>query len=459
MGELPVSDGRIARRALAAIPGPKQYPVVGSAARFRYDLLGTLLAGRREYGDLVRYEAFPGIRRLRQTLVVAHHPDDIRHVLTQTERSLCKDTPGFRVLAEMLGNGLLTTEGDVWRRQRRTVQPLFTPRTVIRYAELMAEEAARLEVPPGVVDLHLAMLRYTLRVVGRALFSEDIDDTVPALHRIVPRMSDLTVRRTFQMFRRPLSVPTPRNLVARRLRAQQYAIVDRILARPSLGDHDDLLTRLRAARDPETGDPLSDQELRDQILVFLLAGHETTAGALTFSLHLLGRHPAAQEAVASELAEVLDGRPAPSPEDLPRLVRTRAALLEGMRLYPPAYLTERMVATETTLRGHTLPRRVMVVVAPWSTHRHPEFWPDPERYDPGRFVGEHNRPHYAYFPFGGGPRACVGEHFAVLEATVLLATLLARYRVTAVSPDLPVKPLITLRPMGRVPVRLEPRTR
>lgn len=458
MGELPVS-GPTAGRDLAAIPGPRQYPVVGSALRFRHDLLGTLVAGRREYGDLVRYEAFPGVRRLRRTVVVAHHPDDIRQVLTQTERALSKDTLGFRVLTELLGHGLLTTQGEVWRRQRRTVQPLFTPRTVTRYADLMAEEAARLELRAGEVDLHLAMLRYTLRVVGRALFSEDIDDTVPALHRIVPRMSDLAVRRTFQIIRRPLSVTTPRNLVARRLRAEQYAIVDRILSRASASGHDNLLTRLLAARDPETGEPLSHQEIRDQILVFLLAGHETTAGALTFTLHLLGRHPAEQDEVASEVAEVLDGRPAPTPDDLPRLVRTRAALLEGMRLYPPVYLTERMVATETTIGGYVLPRHVVVVVTPWSTHRHPEFWPDPERFDPGRFLGEHNRPHYAYFPFGGGPRACVGEHFAIQEATALLAAVLARYRVTSVSPEVPLKPLITLRPEGSVPVRLEPRAR
>jgi cytochrome P450 len=379
-------------------------------------------------------------------------------VLTQTERAYSKQTLGFQVLAELLGFGLLTTEGDTWRRQRRIVQPLFSRRTIDRYAELMAEEATRLELSPGVVDLNLAMRRYTLRVVGRALFSEDIDDTVGALHTLVPRLSDIAVRRTFQPVRFPLRIPTPRNLMARRVRREQYAIVDRIAARSPENAGDDLLTRLRAARDPETGGALSEQEIRDQILVFLMAGHETTAGALTATLHLLGRHPEAQEAVAEEVAEVVAGRPAPSPEDIPSLVRTRAALMEAMRLYPPAYLTERVTREPVSLGDYMVPPGVLVFVAPWTTHRHPEFWPDPERYDPSRFVGEHDRPSYAYFPFGGGPRACVGEHFAVLEATILLATVLARYRVTAVLPDLRVEPLVTLRPIGAVPVKLELRT-
>ena len=439
------------------MPGPRGNRVIGTGLMFQQDLLGTLLSGLREHGDVVRYEVFPGVRPLHHTLVVAHHPDDVRRVLTQTERAFSKRTIGFQVLAEMLGLGLLTTEGDVWRRQRRTVQPLFTPRTISRYAALMSEEATRLELAPGAVDLNLAMRRYTLRVVGRALFSEDIDDTVPALHRLVPRLSDVTVRRTFQMLRVPLRVPTPRNLRARQLRREEYAIVDRILARPSDTEPDDLLTRLRAARDPETGDPLTEQEIADQILVFLLAGHETTAGALTFTLHLLGRHPAEQEAVAAEVAEVLDGRPAPSPDDLPRLAHTKAALLEGLRLYPPAYLTERLTTEPVTIGGYAVPPGVMVLVAPWSTHRHPEFWPDPERFDPGRFLGEQDRAHYAYFPFGGGPRGCVGEHFAMLEATILLATLLARYRVTALEPELAVEPLVTLRPVGPVRASLAPR--
>ncbi|MGH3657756.1 MAG: cytochrome P450, partial [Micromonosporaceae bacterium] len=352
-----------AARDLAAIPGPYGRPVVGAGGLFLTDLLGTLLGGMREYGDTVRYELLPGVAPLHQTLVVAHHPDDVRTVLAQSERGFSKGTVGFKVLTELLGLGLLTTEGETWRRQRRVVQPLFTRRAVARYAELMADEAARLDLTAGVVDLHLAMRQYTLRVVGRALFSEDIDDTVPVLQRLVPELSNLVIRRTFQLFRVPLSVPTPRNLAARRARREEYAIVDRIMARSADEGRDDLLTRLRAARDPETGEPLSEQEVADQILVFLMAGHETTAGALTSALHLIGRHPDEQEKVAAEVAQVLAGRTAPSPEDFPSLVRTRAVLLEAMRLYPPVYLTERMTTEPVVLGGYQVPAGVMVMVA------------------------------------------------------------------------------------------------
>ncbi|MGH3716073.1 MAG: cytochrome P450 [Micromonosporaceae bacterium] len=444
-------------RDITDMPGPPGNRYAGSALMFAKDLLGTLSSGREAYGDLVRYEALPAVKRLHVRLVVAHHPDDVRQVLTQTGRTLSKDTLGFRVLTELLGRGLLTTEGETWKRQRRTVQPLFTPRTINRYAALMAEEATRLETATGATDLDLTMRRYTLRVVGRALFSEDIDDTVPALHRLVPQLSDVAVKRSFQLVRVPLGIPTPRNLAARRVRRQQYAIVDRILAGARPTGADDLLSRLQQARDPETGAPLSEQEIRDQILVFLLAGHETTAVALTATLHLLGRHPDEQDKVAAELAEVLAGRTAPSPEDLPLLVRTRAALREAMRLYPPAYLTERVTTTETVIGGYAVPPGVIVMVSPWTTHRHPDFWPDPERFDPSRFVATDHRP-YAYFPFGGGPRGCVGEHFAMLEATILLAALLAKYRVTALRPELPMAPMVTLRPTGPVPARLELRT-
>jgi cytochrome P450 len=218
-----------------------------------------------------------------------------------------------------------------------------------------------------------------------------------------------------------------------------------------------LVTRLRQARDPVTGAPLSEAEIRDQALVFLMAGHETTAGALTFTLHLLGRFPDVQARVAAEVHEVLGPDDAPSAEQYQRLVWTRAALIEGMRLSPSAHTTERCTAEPLELGGFRLPADQIVLVSPWSTHRHPDFWPDAERFDPRRFVGSHDRPRYAYFPFGGGPRSCVGEHFAMLEAVILLAALLRHRTVRSVRADLPVTPQITLRPVGDVPVALTAR--
>ncbi len=195
--------------------------------------------------------------------------------------------------------------------------------------------------------------------------------------------------------------------------------------------------------------------MRDQALVFLLAGHETTAAALTSTLHLLGCHPAAQAEVAPSSTCRRAG-PARL-RGVERLRVTRAALMEAMRLYPPAYAVDRTATSPLRLAGHTIPPGSVLAVSPWSTHRHPGFWPDPERFDPGRFLGAQERPRYAYFPFGGGPRSCVGEHFAVLEATILLAALLRRYTVSADPGTLRVLPRVTLHPVGTVPATLTPR--
>lgn len=425
--------------AQASAPGPAGHPFLGMAPAFKRDMLGTLMAGFRDHGDVVAYQFGPrwGRPPLSVEVIMAHHPDAVHEVLT-TGRIFSRRTTGFQVLTELIGTGLLTSDGDVWLRQRRTLQPLFTPRRVAGYTELMTAEAARIAAEPGVesgstVDLHQLMQLYTLRVVSRALFGDDVDEAVPELQRLVPVLGDLALARALQVVRPSLRWPTPRARRIVRARAAQYAIVDRIIAkhasRGAVEDGDNMLSRLVAARDPETGQPLSAAEIRDQVLVFLLAGHETTAGALTFTLYLLGRDPAAQERVAAGEAGLI-----------------RAALMEGMRLYPPAYSTERLADVDTTLSGYHVPAGTRVMLSSYVTHRHPEFWPDPDRFDPDRFTGGHDRPRYAYFPFGGGPRSCIGEHFALLEAAVLLRTVLARYRVEALDERLSLAPMITLRP-------------
>ncbi len=431
----------------ATVPGPTGHPLLGMLPALRDDLLGSILNGFHEHGDVVAYHVgLPrGPRAVSADVVNVHHPDGIHQVLT-TPQVFSRRASAYEILREFIGEGLLTSEGDRWLRQRRTLQPLFTPHRVGRYVELMADEAARVVddmalTTGSVVDLYQLTQRYAMRVVGRALFGDDIDDVVPRLQELMPILGDLALARALQVVKLPLSWPTPRSRRIAGVRATQYEIVDRIIAerqsRTGGDEHEDMLGRLFAARDPETGQALSVADIRDQVLVFLLAGHETTSAGLAFTMHLLGRHPEVQERVAAE-----------SGTGNSELVR--AAVMEGMRLYPPVYSMERMSESDITISGYRIPANTKVIVAPWVTHRHPQFWPDPERFDPDRFLGRQERPRYAYFPFGGGPRSCIGEHFALLEMTVLLSALLARYRIDTRAERLAVVPRVTLRPAGEV---------
>jgi cytochrome P450 len=255
----------------------------------------------------------------------------------------------------------------------------------------------------------------------------------------------------------PASWPTPDNRGAARARRAVYAVVDELIAhRQEAGaDGADLLSRLLRARDPDTGEAMDVQQVRDEALIFLLAGHETTSTALTFTLHLLGRHPSEQQLVHDELDGVLDGRAA-TLDDVPALERTAMAIKEAMRLYPPAYALGRLSVTENEIGGYLIPAGSYVVVSQFATHRHPHFWENAEAFEPARFTAEHEaaRHPYAYFPFGGGPRACIGSNFAMLEAVIATAALLQRFHIRS---ELKAVPLdtegITLRPCGAVPIR------
>lgn len=432
----------------ATVPGPSGHAFLGMLPAFRRDLLGSILDGFHTYGDVVTYHVgLPrGPRAVSADVVTVHHPDGIHQVLTSPQ-VFSRRASAYEILREFIGDGLLTTDGGQWLQQRRTLQPLFTPRRVARYTELMAEEAARIAdeiaISAGsVVDLYQLTQRYTMRVVGRALFGDDIDAVVPRLQALMPVLGDLALARALQVVKLPLSWPTPRSRRIAQVRTTQYDIVDRILANRQAEaggeERDDMLSRLFAAEDPETGQRLSTEEVRDQVLLFLLAGHETTSATLAFTMHLLGRNPEVQDRVAADSGTGAGGE------------LVRAAIMEGMRLYPPAYSMERMAETDVTVSGYRLAADTKVMLLPWVTHRHPDFWPEPERFDPDRFLGPQERPRYAYFPFGGGPRSCIGEHFALLQTSVMLSTLLARFRIEAHDERLNVIPMVTLRPADAV---------
>jgi cytochrome P450 len=278
-------------------------------------------------------------------------------------------------------------------------------------------------------------------VLGRTLFNEDggIDeDTIAGLKRLVPVLSRQLPARARQPLRLPLGVPSPRNRRVTETRDALYATIERVLARrdanPGRRGPADLLSRLRDARDPEGGQPLSEQEVRNQALIFLIAGHTTTSNALCSTLYLLGRHPKIQEQVAEGGSEL-----------------AHAAVQEALRLYPPSYVLGRRVGDGgATVGGYELPPGAEVLVSPWITHRHPGFWDEPERFDPWRFVGEHDRPPYAWFPFGGGPRTCIGRQLSIMESTIFVRTLLERCRLESLDADYPMSQLTSMRPSGPV---------
>jgi cytochrome P450 len=394
----------------------------------------------------------------RQIMYLVTSPDGIQHVLATNSRNYLKGSPFYREIRAWLGDGLLTSDGEEWQRQRRIVQPLFTPRRVKGYVDVMAEEADRLveELTPGAssttVDLHAVSMRYTLHVVGRLLFGDDLGDVIPTVDRAFPSISAQLRSRAQQPVRLLRELPTRSQRQMNRAGQQLFEVVDQVVARHPAATGDDLVTLLHQARDPETGASLDALEIRNTVLLFLLAGHETTANALTFTMHLLGHHPSIQDAIRTEVDNVVTSWP-PSADEVQQLESTWAAIQEAMRLYPPAWGTGRIAVEADTVAGQRLEPGAIVLVCMWATHRNSNLWPQPLLFDPSRFAPEAvaRRHRYAYLPFGGGPRACLGSLFARLEATVAVAALIRAYRLTTEPVEPALAPGITLRPRDAVP--------
>ncbi len=432
--------------------------LLGSAVDLRRDMLGACERAFHTYGDVVRFRIGPpGLRR---ELWLASHPDAAHRVLAGNWTNYRKDNIFYSEIRGAFGDGLLTSQDDVWQRQKRFLQPLFTPRRVAGYATTMGEQVDRLVArwrsrPEGTVDLHDEMTGLTLRVVCRILFGDDVDQALSVVQRAFGPLGEEVRRRGMAPVRAPMSWPTGGN--RRLLRAQRalYDVCNEIIAgRRAGGDRTgeaDLIGLLLDARD--SGSALTAAEVRDQVLIFLLAGHETTSTALTYTLHLLGRHPEVQDRVREEV-DAAGG-------DTATLAYTTMVLKEAMRLYPSAPLMGRRAVESDEISGYHIPAGSDVIIAPWVTHRHPEFWERPERFDPDRFTPEREktRHRYAWFPFGGGPRSCIGQHFSMLESTVALAALIRDFAFTAPPGEPPYTNHITLRPTSGVPSMVRPRRR
>jgi cytochrome P450 len=419
------------------------------------DPLGYFTGLMREYGDIV------SLRVLNFRILLLNHPEHIEDVLVNHPRKFIK---GRVLLANkrVFGRGLLTSEGDFWLRQRRLAQPAFHRARIAGYASTMVEYTERLlhEWQDGEErDIHAEMMRLTLQIVGKTLFDADVERDAQDIGKSMELLLELSAnfRRTIFI---PHWVPTPTNLRMERAIRQIEKVLYRMIAekRASGRDSGDLLSMLLAAQD-EDGSRMTDQQLRDEAITLFLAGHETTANMLSWTWWLLAQNPAVEAKLHAELRTVLAGR-APSLDDLPRLVYTNHIITESMRLYPPVWGTARTVIEDHEIAGYAVPKGSGVSFAQWTVHRDPRWYETPKEFRPERWEGDLLKriPRFAYFPFGGGPRQCIGNSFALMETALTLATIAQQYRFRLVEGH-PVVPLasITLRPRYGIRVVMETR--
>lgn len=442
---------------LGVPPGPRGLPLVGSFLELRRDTLGFLDAAARAHGATVHLRFGP------LNAVLIQRPEDVRRVLVQRHENYRK-SPSYDLLRFVLGNGLLNSEGSFWRRQRKLMQPAFHMRSLVSFADTMA--ALSLELAddwgrrPGPLDVHAEMMRVTLRIVGHTLMSTELSGQAERLGRALGQVLDYA-QSTDAMLSLPDWVPRPARRRAHRAVAELDEVVLALIAerrrQPEPGR--DLLGMLLAATGDDGEGGMDDRQLRDEVMTLVLAGHETTANALAWTFALVAQHPAVEAELVAEVERVVGDGPVRF-SHLPELRYTQMVLEESMRLYPPAWMIERQAIEDDELGGYRVPADWLVLISPWVIHRDPSLYPDPLAFDPQRFseAGAAARPRYAYLPFGAGPRTCIGNSFALMEAKIVLATLIARTRLRLLPGQrLRPEPSITLRPRGGIAMHVAPR--
>ena len=437
-------DLPVARRPLVPPSPPRASETMGVFRRMRAmreSPIGTW--AQRAYEEDIIQGRFFG-----RSSFIVNSPDAIRHVLVDNYENYTRTPVGIRVLRPVLGRGVLIAEGKAWKHQRRTLAPAFTPRAVTMLVPHMVEVAdetiAKLKQDRGAaVDLRAIMQHMTLEIAGRTMFSFGMSQHGATLRDFVMEYGANLARPHFLDLLLPLSWPSPQDFSRARFRKRWTAFIAMLMAeRRAAGKTDgapprDLFDLMGEARDPETGKAFTDEQLGDEVATMILAGHETTATALFWSLYLLALDPATQDEVAAEAKSLSIDAMA----DLDRLKFTRAVIDETMRLYPPAFLIARAATAPDTIAGRELRKNDLVLIAPWILHRHEKLWRDPNSFIPQRFMPPSPAPdRFAYLPFGAGPRVCIGAHFALVEATLALARLIRAFRIELLdkAPVMPV---------------------
>ena len=433
--------------AVTRPPSPKSKPFLGHLTMFRRDPLKLLLDSAREYGDVVYFKFGP------QDIYLFNHPDYIRDVLVTHNRNFVKSR-GLEMAKKFLGEGLLTSEGEFHRRQRRLAQPAFHRQRINGYAEVMSDYGARAceRWKTGeTLDVWQEMMRLTLAIVGKTLFDASVEAEASEIGKAIT-----DVMRLFDRITTPLAgllekLPLPSNFrwlkAKRRLDSTIYRLINE--HRATGVDRGDLLSMLLMAQDEEgDGGSMTDTQLRDEAMTLFVAGHETTANALTWTWYLLSQHPEVEAKLYEEIDTTLAGR-LPTAEDVARLRYTEMVFAESMRLYPPAWTMGRRVLSDYRVGQYVAPAGSIVLLSQWVTHHDPRYYAEPFKFDPDRWTTEAReaRPKFAYFPFGGGPRVCIGESFAWMEGLLLIATIAQQWKMRlAPRQQVEPKPMITLRP-------------
>jgi cytochrome P450 len=440
-----------------AADGPRGHWLFGCMGEFQRDPLNLYLRANRQFGHHARIRVIPGVY-----VHLLTHPDAVEHVLVKHHKNYRKPDFFNHSVGALTGDGILTSEGDTWLRQRRLMQPAFQRQQLAGLVPVMVNTAEALTCAPGeVVDIQDLMMKLTLRIAGLTLFSSDITDEAGQVGRAFKDAFVGVNRRMNTPPWFPSWLPTPANLRFWRARRVLDRFVGNLIAvrRASASPQHDLLSLLIAAQDEQTATGMTDAQVRNEAMTLLFAGHDTVGAALSWAWYLLGKNPTVQQDVADEVCGRLQGR-SPTADDLPHLPLLRATFEETLRLYPPAWGQPREAIGPDEIDGVAIPAKVPVTVSQYVTQRHPDFWDEPEEFRPERFLPgrAEGRHRFAYFPFGGGPRICIGNTFAMLEGPLVLATLLQRFRAELVpGQNVVPDPTFTLKPRDGVRVALWPR--